>query len=323
MNFLPNELILHILHYIPDHECFHSTCFTRKNWVLNIWPQRKQVLSFNALSELDRYLVSVKPNNSTKTKSANIGSTAGAINASATASHIEERRVGIKVLYDSLEKFTNLHHISLVNCGLNDSILEKICFTFKRRIISLDIAKNRNLSWNNTQKCIMMCENLKKLDISYNFQSHPSNVPVTSDENEDPISWVATVQFPKHVEWVNVSGFLNQIRDFDSLFTLVSRFSKQAAASCNPFECIQTPFIRAFVANHLTDVSMLKPEKCKKLMAVSTPSLIELYNHCLVYLKSVAFTMIYETLRYYPSEEFISDCILKRSYSHPRVARVC
>ncbi|KAF0984942.1 hypothetical protein FDP41_000841 [Naegleria fowleri] len=331
MNHLPDEIILHILHFIPDEECFHSTCFTRKHWVVDIWPKRKQVLSFNYLPELDRYLHSVKnvSSSASKTKIANIGSTAGSINASATASHIEEKKVKIIVLFDAFEKFTNLKEISLVNCGLNDSILEKICTNFKRKLLILNISKNKNLSWSNTQRCIMLCENLKKLDWSYNFQS-PPNIPqqlpggggTTNSTDRDNGStalnelWVQTVQFPKSIEWVNVSGFLNQIPNFEHLYILIERFSEGASLKSNPFEGIQIPHIRAFVANHLTDISIIKTEKCQKLMTISIPSLMEMYHHCLIYLKSAAFSIIYDALHFNPSEDLIYECILK---GHVRV----
>ncbi|KAG2374025.1 hypothetical protein C9374_011104 [Naegleria lovaniensis] len=324
MNLLPDEIILHILHFIPDHECFHSTCFTRKNWVLNIWPKRKQVLSLNHLSELDRYLHSVKSvSSSSKTKIANIGSTAGSINASATAPHIEEKKVKIIVLFDAFEKFTNLKQISLVNCGLNDSILEKICTNFKRKLITLNISKNKNLTWNNTQRCIMLCENLKKLDLSYNFQSSNMSQQTLggassngSDNSTMSDLWVQTVQFPKSVEWVNVSGFLNQIPNFELLYILIERFSEKTFLKNNPFEGVQIPYIRAFAANHLTDISIIKPEKCQKLMSISIPSLVEMYHHCFLYLKSAAFSIIYDALHFYPSEDLIYECILK---GHVRV----
>jgi len=306
---LPDEIILHVMQYIEDSECFHSTCFTKKSWVLNIWPQRKTRLNVNDLSELDRYLYNVNVSKSTnqttskKTKSATIGSTAGAIAATLKAMHIEEKRVGTKVLFDSFEKFTNLTEISLVNCGLNDSILDKLCHTFRKKLIRLNVAKNKSLSltWPSVQKSILACECLTHLDISYNFQN--SNTAPSTER------WVDTSLFPKQLVWVNISGLLKQIPDFESLHVLIERFSEAAASKNNPYEGYQVPFIRTFVANHLTDISLLTLDKCNRLASKSLPSLLSLYNHCLIYGKSEAFTKIHETLRFHPSDDFIYTCL--------------
>ncbi|EFC49588.1 predicted protein [Naegleria gruberi] len=297
---LPNEIILHILHYIDDNECFHSTCFTKKYWLLTIWPYRKEKLAINSYSDLDRYLQNVSNNTNNKVSSAKnstIGSVVGAINASSRATHIEEKKISTKILYDYFDRFTHLKEISLVNCGLNDSSLEKLCSINKRGLISLNISKNKNLTWANTQKCIMLCENIKSLDISYNFQA---STPNQNTQN----TWIESLTLPMSLERLNISGFLSEIPDFESLFKLIKKFSKENQET-------EHPIIKVFTANHLTEFSLLKPEYLKTLRELSKKTMIEMYNHCFIFLKSLTFVEIYTSLGFYPATELINECIIK------------
>ncbi|KAL9652754.1 hypothetical protein ABK040_010787 [Willaertia magna] len=287
-DLLPDEIWLHIFMFLTEKECYESICFTKKHWILNLYPIRKEVLSFNYYSELNRYIQfvlipsssppTIKKKNVTSTVT--LGTSSGSVIASTIAPQIEEKKLKIQILFDSLDKFNNLKSIYLINCGLNDSIVEKICLTFKKNLKILNISKNKNLS-HSVLKNIMLCENLKELNISYNFQN------IKKDKNE----LFELLKFPPNLEILNISGLLNEIPTFEEYFKLLK---------IN---------IKTIIAYHLTNISLLTIENIQQLILESMSSLIELYNHCFIYLKTNAFQMIYNELRFYPDNDLIYKSI--------------
>jgi hypothetical protein len=136
---VPDECILHVFEYLYERETYTS-CFTRRRWMINLWPFAKHKLCVNEQTDIEKSMKAI-------TKQS-------------------KQHVKRLTLINTFEKFGLLEHIALVDCSVGDYVLELVAHFYGNKLRHLNLSGNKLITAQGLHTYLPLLFKLEHLDVS-------------------------------------------------------------------------------------------------------------------------------------------------------------